>query len=187
MRLMLHTHTHTHSLTHPSTRCLAPCGDRPRLADYRCVWCQKTVHEDCVLEMEEGLEERCNLGPHQTMIIPPSSITLAQDGWRGRKRCENNLETSHSALSSPLPSLSPSLSRLVVKAIIPPAISEWRPLVVMANPRSGGNDGPKVLSAFRKLLNPIQVQCTVSHAHLTHSCISYIDPYIIHCTCIMKH
>ena len=47
--------------------------------------------------------------------------------------------------------------RLVVKGIVPPAISDWRPLVVMANPRSGGNDGPKVLSAFRKLLNPIQV------------------------------
>lgn len=51
--------------------------------------------------------------------------------------------------------------RLVVKAIVPPAISDWRPLVVMANPRSGGNDGPKVLSAFRKLLNPIQVPTTL--------------------------
>ena len=48
--------------------------------------------------------------------------------------------------------------RLVVKEIVPPAISEWRPLVVMANPRSGGNDGPKVLGAFRTLLNPVQVR-----------------------------
>ena len=47
--------------------------------------------------------------------------------------------------------------RLVVKKIVPPAVSDWRPLVVLANPRSGGNDGPKVLSGFRKLLNPIQV------------------------------
>ena len=47
--------------------------------------------------------------------------------------------------------------RLVVKKIVPAAVSDWRPLVVLANPRSGGNDGPKVLSGFRKLLNPIQV------------------------------
>lgn len=46
---------------------------------------------------------------------------------------------------------------MVVKQITAPAVSEWRPLVVLANPRSGGNDGPKLLSAFRKLLNPIQV------------------------------
>ncbi|CAI8054254.1 Diacylglycerol kinase epsilon, partial [Geodia barretti] len=79
-----------------------------------------------------GVKDSCNMGPHQSMIIPPSSVTLNHEGWRGRRR-------------------------LVVKEIVPPAVSEWRPLVVMANPRSGGNDGVKVLSTFRKLLNPIQV------------------------------
>lgn len=112
-------------------RCLTPCGNRPRLADYRCVWCHKTAHEDCVVEIEEN-EEECSMGPHQSMLIPPSSVTLNLEGWRGRRR-------------------------LVVKRIVPPAVSDWRPLVVLANPRSGGNDGPKILSTFRKLLNPIQV------------------------------
>ena len=49
-------------------------------------------------------------------------------------------------------------SRLVVKSITPPAIDHWRPLVVLANPNSGGKDGEIVLAAFRKLLNPIQVR-----------------------------
>ena len=176
-----------------------------------------------MLEMEEGLEERCSLGPHQSMIIPPSSVTLNHEGWRGRRRqavqyscmcyahthsnASNNfclylhkhvsIYTYHShSYTIPLSQIHVYMYipfslihyttftntciyvhtilthtlyhfhkymyictyRLVVKEIVPPAISEWRPLVVMANPRSGGNDGPKVLGAFRTLLNPVQVR-----------------------------
>jgi len=64
-------------------KCLAPCGNLPRLADYRCVWCQQTAHEDCVEDMDVGV---CSLGPHQNSIIPPSSVTLSLEGWRGRRR-----------------------------------------------------------------------------------------------------
>ena len=64
-------------------KCLAPCGNLPRLADYRCVWCQKTAHDDCVEDMDVGV---CSLGPHQNSIIPPSSVTLSLEGWRGRRR-----------------------------------------------------------------------------------------------------
>ena len=70
-------------------KCLNPCGNLPRLADFRCVWCQKTAHEDCVVEIEEEGEEReqeCTMGPHQSMLIPPTSVTLGLEGWRGRRR-----------------------------------------------------------------------------------------------------
>lgn len=50
------------------------------------------------------------------------------------------------------------LYRLVVKGITPPASADhWHPLIVMANPNSGGKDGQTILSFFRKLLNPVQV------------------------------
>ena len=62
-----------------SLRCLSPCGNRPWLADYRCVWCQKTAHKDCVVDMEED-DEECSMGPHQSMVVPPSSVTLNLEG-----------------------------------------------------------------------------------------------------------
>lgn len=66
-------------------KCLAPCGNLPKLVDFRCVWCQRTAHEDCVEEL--GLEVGpCTLGPHQASIVPPSCVSLSLDGWRGRRR-----------------------------------------------------------------------------------------------------
>jgi len=112
-------------------KCLAPCGNLPRLADFRCVWCHKTGHEDCIDDMDSD-SNTCCLGPHQNLVIPPNCVTLNLEGWKGRRK-------------------------LIVKAIKSPSTDHWQPLVVMANPRSGGKDGEMVLSALRKLLNPIQV------------------------------
>lgn len=66
-------------------KCLAPCGNLPKLVDLRCVWCQRTAHENCMEEV--GLElEPCTLGPHHASILPPNSVTLGLEGWRGRRR-----------------------------------------------------------------------------------------------------
>lgn len=67
-------------------KCLNPCGNLPKLADYRCVWCQKTAHEDCVVDMDCGSAGSCSLGPLQSLIIPPNCVSLKLEGWRGRRR-----------------------------------------------------------------------------------------------------
>lgn len=66
-------------------KCLTPCGNLPKLVDFRCVWCQRTAHEDCIEDMESEVGP-CTLGPHHASIIPPSAVTLSLEGWRGRRR-----------------------------------------------------------------------------------------------------
>lgn len=64
-------------------KCLTPCGNLPKLVDFRCVWCQRTAHEDCIEDMES------EVGPCTFLhasIIPPSAVTLSLEGWRGRRR-----------------------------------------------------------------------------------------------------
>lgn len=35
----------------------------------RCVWCQRTVHDDCLDDMANM--DQCNLGEFHSLIIPP--------------------------------------------------------------------------------------------------------------------
>lgn len=35
----------------------------------RCVWCQTTVHDDCIESLEDA--DRCDLGEFHSLIIPP--------------------------------------------------------------------------------------------------------------------
>ena len=113
-------------------KCFSPCGTKPELVDFRCLWCQKTIHEYCAQDDPNFNKDDCTLGPFRQIIIPPTSVTVREEGWRGKKR-------------------------VVVTAIKPPDITNWRPLVVLANPRSGGKDGQEVMSMLRRLLNPLQV------------------------------
>uniref|UniRef100_A0A671PYY0 Diacylglycerol kinase n=1 Tax=Sinocyclocheilus anshuiensis TaxID=1608454 RepID=A0A671PYY0_9TELE len=39
--------------------CKQQCGTQPKLCDYRCVWCQTTVHDDCLSSLNDDL---CDLG-----------------------------------------------------------------------------------------------------------------------------
>ena len=66
-------------------KCFNPCGNLPRLADYRCVWCHKTAHEDCVEDLDSS-STHCSLGTHQTLVIPPNRVSLKLEGWRGRRK-----------------------------------------------------------------------------------------------------
>ncbi|XP_051561979.1 diacylglycerol kinase epsilon-like isoform X2 [Myxocyprinus asiaticus] len=49
--------------------CKQQCGTQPKLCDYRCVWCQTTVHDDCLSSLND--EDVCDLGEFCSVIIPP--------------------------------------------------------------------------------------------------------------------
>ena len=108
--------------------CDAPAGDGPGLQDFRCVWCQIPVHQACL----EALTTICDFGRLKRMIIPPNTVKLRAVGWSGRRQ-------------------------FVVKEVEAPPISDWRPVLVIANRKSGNGEGELVLQAFRRVLNPAQV------------------------------
>ena len=52
--------------------CEYECGIGESLSDFRCCWCQWTVHEKCL----HNLADLCILGTYRNFIIPPNCITL---------------------------------------------------------------------------------------------------------------
>jgi len=108
--------------------CEGACGDLPQLADFKCCWCWRTVHEEC----RETINESCDCGQYKQFIVPPTSVKLKQVGFKGRRH-------------------------YVVTSVSDPPVPEWKPLIVLANRKSGSGDGEMILQAFRGLLNPAQV------------------------------
>nr|XP_030867454.2 diacylglycerol kinase epsilon isoform X1 [Gorilla gorilla gorilla] len=109
--------------------CKQQCGCQPKLCDYRCVWCQKTVHDEC---MKNSLKnEKCDFGEFKNLIIPPSYLTSINQMRKDKK-------TDYEVLASKLG-------------------KQWTPLIILANSRSGTNMGEGLLGEFRILLNPVQV------------------------------
>uniref|UniRef100_A0A3Q3VZP5 Diacylglycerol kinase n=1 Tax=Mola mola TaxID=94237 RepID=A0A3Q3VZP5_MOLML len=105
------------------------CGTQPRLCDLRCVWCQTTVHDDCMGSLADP--QLCDLGEFHSLIIPPHYLYRV-----------NKLRRRHPDEYSKLASS---------------CGSGWTPVLVLANTRSGNNMGEALLGEFRTLLNPVQV------------------------------
>ncbi|XP_053994936.1 diacylglycerol kinase epsilon [Hylaeus anthracinus] len=108
--------------------CDEECDSEPGLIDWWCCWCQRCVHEAC----KPILSKRCDFGQFKLMIIPPSSLEVVNQCSTVRRR-------------------------LQLRSIIPPDWPRWKPLIVVANKKSGNKDGAEILSVFRKLLNPAQI------------------------------
>uniref|UniRef100_A0A8C4ZLB0 Diacylglycerol kinase n=1 Tax=Gadus morhua TaxID=8049 RepID=A0A8C4ZLB0_GADMO len=109
--------------------CELQCGTQPKLCDFRCIWCQSTVHDDCIPSMTD--RGRCDLGEFRSLIIPHHYLYNV-----------NKLRRRHPEDYSKLGS---SCGR------------GWTPVLVLANTRSGNNMGDDLLKQFRILLNPVQV------------------------------
>uniref|UniRef100_G1NW57 Diacylglycerol kinase n=1 Tax=Myotis lucifugus TaxID=59463 RepID=G1NW57_MYOLU len=71
--------------------CHENCGSNQRLQDFRCLWCNSTVHDDC----RRRFSKECWFGRHRKSIIPPTALSdpKGDDFW--------NLDWS-SACSCPL-------------------------------------------------------------------------------------
>ncbi|XP_063309418.1 diacylglycerol kinase epsilon [Pelobates fuscus] len=111
------------------TVCGLQCGSQPKLCDYRCIWCQITVHDEC---MQDRIKTaNCDFGEFRNLIIPPSYLSSVSQIKKGKPADYKKLASSLGA--------------------------QWTPLIVLANTRSGNNMGEVLLSEFKGLLNPAQV------------------------------
>lgn len=91
----------------------------------------------------------CGLGDHSGVMMPPHWILKLPR--RGRVQSSLRDKVRGMRLETP--------AEVDIKPFImkPIPISNYRPLVVFLNPKSGGNQGAKLMKRFQALLNPRQV------------------------------
>ncbi|KAI9559723.1 hypothetical protein GHT06_013728 [Daphnia sinensis] len=135
-----------------------------------CSWCKAAYHnkENCF--NIDRLKEPCSLA-HQTVIVPPSWIVKlpARENFKSslRKSPRSKKDRGSSRRSKRVGGVDKpdqaeketyagngSLRAFVVKPI---PMAGSRPIIVFLNPKSGGNQGAKLMQKFQWLLNPRQV------------------------------
>ncbi|XP_066266037.1 diacylglycerol kinase zeta-like isoform X3 [Branchiostoma lanceolatum] len=116
-----------------------------------CSWCKAAYHNKVSCFMMQHIEEQCTLGAHAGVIVPPSWIM---------KVPKNRMSIKSSLKKKKRPSIKrKSLKESKSKAfMIKPVASPFiKPLLVFVNPKSGGNQGAKIMQKFIWYLNPRQV------------------------------
>ncbi|KAG5887656.1 hypothetical protein JTB14_003109 [Gonioctena quinquepunctata] len=117
-----------------------------------CSWCKAAYHNKESCFNIQRIEEECTLGVHCNSIVPPSWIVkLPKKG-----------SFKSSLRKSPKKRTSVKRNKHKDKehryfAIKPIPSTNVSPVIVFINPKSGGNQGLKLLQKFQWLLNPRQV------------------------------
>ncbi|XP_055301129.1 eye-specific diacylglycerol kinase isoform X8 [Sitodiplosis mosellana] len=116
-----------------------------------CAWCKLSFHNKESCFNPERIGEECSLGEHSNIIVPPSwIIKLPRKGsFKSSLR-----KTSRKKEVSKKKSKEKESKAFVIK---PVPTTKVTPVLVFINPKSGGNQGVKLLQKFQWLLNPRQV------------------------------
>ncbi|XP_049630450.1 diacylglycerol kinase iota [Suncus etruscus] len=106
--------------------------------------------------MLHHIEEPCSLGAHAAVIVPPTWIIKVKKPQNSLKASNRKKKrTSFKRRASKRGIEQENKGRpFVIKPISSPLM---KPLLVFVNPKSGGNQGTKVLQMFMWYLNPRQV------------------------------
>uniref|UniRef100_A0A8C8JHE7 Diacylglycerol kinase n=1 Tax=Oncorhynchus tshawytscha TaxID=74940 RepID=A0A8C8JHE7_ONCTS len=111
-----------------------------------CSWCKQAYHNKVTCFMLQQIEEPCSLGAHASVIVPPTWII------RVRKPQITEAAIFVSRLFSLLQD-----GRWKPFIVKPVPSQLMKPLLVFVNPKSGGNQGAKIIQSFMWYLNPRQV------------------------------
>ncbi|XP_056604374.1 diacylglycerol kinase iota isoform X1 [Triplophysa dalaica] len=120
-----------------------------------CSWCKQAFHNKVTCFMLHQIEEPCSLGAHAGVIIPPSWIIKVRkpqssfkNSTRRKKRTSFKRRTSKKGTDES------KWRPFMLKPMPSPLM---KPVLVFVNPKSGGNQGTKLLQMFMWILNPRQV------------------------------
>ena len=113
-----------------------------------CSWCNISYHTTAQCQDSLKLDIVCGLGVHSGLIVPPA--------WILKLPRKGKVKSSISgvAAANKKTEASEDFCSFILK---PFPISNCSPLIVFLNPKSGGNQGAKLMQRFQSLLNPRQV------------------------------
>ncbi|XP_069084065.1 diacylglycerol kinase iota isoform X2 [Pleurodeles waltl] len=115
-----------------------------------CSWCKQAFHNKVTCFLLHHIEEPCSLGAHAAVIVPPTWIIKMALKYSSRRKKRTSFKRKASKKGSEDSKGRP----FALKPISSPLM---KPLLVFVNPKSGGNQGTKVLQMFMWFLNPRQV------------------------------
>ncbi|KAK6625681.1 hypothetical protein RUM43_005980 [Polyplax serrata] len=119
-----------------------------------CSWCKTAYHnkESCFNIQKIG--EECTLGNHQRIIVPPSWIVKLPRKGSFKSSLRKSPKKKQIMKKRSKEKIEKECRTFVIKPI--PSASV-KPVIVFINPKSGGNQGVKLMQKFQWLLNPRQV------------------------------
>ncbi|XP_070986092.1 diacylglycerol kinase zeta-like isoform X8 [Oncorhynchus clarkii lewisi] len=119
-----------------------------------CSWCKQAYHNKVSCFMLQQIEESCSLGAHASVIVPPTWILRVRRPQTSLKSSKKKKRTSFKRKSSKKGVEEARWKPFIVRPI-PSQL--MKPLLVFVNPKSGGNQGAKIIQSFMWYLNPRQV------------------------------
>ncbi|XP_041074637.1 diacylglycerol kinase zeta isoform X3 [Polyodon spathula] len=119
-----------------------------------CSWCKQAYHNKVACFMLQQIEEPCSLGAHAAVIVPPTWIIRIRRSQTSLKASKKKKRTSFKRKSSKKGAEEGRWKPFIVKPVPSPLM---KPLLVFVNPKSGGNQGAKIIQSFMWYLNPRQV------------------------------
>ncbi|XP_075155369.1 eye-specific diacylglycerol kinase-like isoform X3 [Haematobia irritans] len=128
-----------------------------------CAWCHEVYHnkESCFKESKIG--EECKMGNYAPIIVPPSWIVKlpTKGNFKSSIRVNNkgmpNAKDKKVARANTKRNKKDDRKDQRAFIVKPIPSTEVIPVIVYINPKSGGNQGVKLLGKFQQILNPRQV------------------------------